>query len=147
MNLRFKAFLTVTFAFVFTIAFFIDCRSKSNVQPKTEVAQTVTDKIDSPSEASKSEYLNDVPKKVIKVYEYILEYDKAMPGYVGGRIFQNREKKLPKSSSNGNGIEYREWDVNPKKPGKNRGAERLITGDNRSAYYTKDHYKTFIQFK
>ena len=50
-------------------------------------------------------------------------------------------------SNNGNRIEYKEWDVNPKKPGKNRGAERLITGDNRSAYYTKDHYKTFIQFK
>jgi len=134
--LRFKSFIISFIAFAFATTFFIECRSKASVQPKTETPQSVTDKLASPSEARNGDYLNDVPKKVIKVYEY-----------VGGRIFQNRERKLPKSSNNGNRIEYKEWDVNPKKPGKNRGAERLITGDNRSAYYTKDHYKTFIQFK
>jgi ribonuclease T1 len=28
-------------------------------------------------------------------------------------------------------------------PGTNRGAERLVTGSDGSAYYTSDHYQTF----
>ncbi|MBX3236829.1 MAG: hypothetical protein KF814_11805 [Nitrospiraceae bacterium] len=61
-----------------------------------------------------------------------------VPGYVGGRTFQNRERRLPRGS-------YREYDVHPKVPGKNRGAERIVI-DQRTgkAYYTGDHYKTFI---
>jgi ribonuclease T1 len=41
---------------------------------------------------------------------------------------------------------YREWDVNPKKKGKNRGAERLVTSEKR-AWYTRDHYETFEELK
>jgi ribonuclease T1 len=59
------------------------------------------------------------------------------PGYVGGRTFGNRERRLPRGS-------YREYDVNPKQPGKSRGAERIVierrTG---KAYYSRDHYETF----
>jgi guanyl-specific ribonuclease Sa len=60
------------------------------------------------------------------------------PGYVGGRTFQNREQRLPRG-------QYREYDVNPRIRGKNRGAERIVieqrTGE---AYYTADHYRTFV---
>jgi ribonuclease T1 len=60
-----------------------------------------------------------------------------LPGYVGGRVFENRELRLPKGR-------YREYDVNPKIRGRNRGPERLVierrTG---KAYYTQDHYRTF----
>jgi ribonuclease T1 len=61
-----------------------------------------------------------------------------LPGYVGGRAFQNREQTLPCGR-------YREYDVHPKVPGKNRGAERIVI-DQRTgkAYYTADHYRTFI---
>ena len=61
-----------------------------------------------------------------------------LPGYVGGRAFQNRERTLPRGR-------YREYDVHPKVPGKNRGAERIVI-DQRTgkAYYTADHYRTFI---
>jgi guanyl-specific ribonuclease Sa len=61
-----------------------------------------------------------------------------LPGYVGGRPFQNREQALPRGR-------YREYDVHPKLPGKNRGAERIVI-DQRTgkAYYTADHYRTFI---
>ena len=40
---------------------------------------------------------------------------------------------------------YREYDVHPKVPGKNRGAERIVI-DQRTgkAYYTADHYRTFV---
>ncbi|MCS6318609.1 MAG: guanine-specific ribonuclease N1 and T1 [Nitrospira sp.] len=61
-----------------------------------------------------------------------------LPGYVGGRTFQNRERVLPRGR-------YREYDVHPKVPGKNRGAERIVI-DQRTgkAYYTADHYRTFV---
>ncbi|HJT19822.1 MAG TPA: ribonuclease domain-containing protein [Nitrospira sp.] len=61
-----------------------------------------------------------------------------LPGYVGGREFQNRERRLPPGR-------YREYDVNPKVRGRPRDAERIVieqqTG---TAYYTGDHYRTFI---
>jgi len=37
--------------------------------------------------------------------------------------------------------------VNPRMPGKNRGPERLVTGSDGSAYYTADHYKSFIKIR
>jgi ribonuclease T1 len=61
-----------------------------------------------------------------------------LPGYIGGRDFQNRERRLPRGR-------YREYDVNPKMRGRARDAERIVierrTG---KAYYTGDHYRTFI---
>jgi ribonuclease T1 len=61
-----------------------------------------------------------------------------LPGYVGGRTFQNRERRLPAGR-------YREYDLYPRVPGQNRGPERLIV-DQRTgrAYYTGDHYRTFV---
>jgi ribonuclease T1 len=63
---------------------------------------------------------------------------KPLPGYVGGKTFYNRERKLPPS-------QYREYDVHPVRPGRNRGPERLVI-DQRTgkAYYTQDHYDTFV---
>jgi len=59
-------------------------------------------------------------------------------GYIGGRTFRNRERHLPAGS-------YREYDVNPKVHGQDRGAERIVI-ERRSgrAYYTPDHYETFV---
>jgi len=63
---------------------------------------------------------------------------KALPGYIGGRVFQNRERRLPRGH-------YREYDVNPKKRGRPRDAERIIIEqDSGRAYYTGDHYRTFM---
>jgi ribonuclease T1 len=62
-----------------------------------------------------------------------------LSGYVGGRAFHNRERQLPAGR-------YREYDVHRRVPGQNRGPERLvidqITG---RAYYTDDHYRTFVR--
>ena len=60
-----------------------------------------------------------------------------LPGYIGGKEFRNRERRLPHGR-------YREYDVNRKIPGRSRGAERLVI-EQRSgkAYYTDDHYRTF----
>jgi ribonuclease T1 len=88
-----------------------------------------------------------VPEKVQKVLQYVDEHHKAPQGYVGGRTFQNRERRLPLKDRAGKPIRYREWDVNPKVRGKNRGPERLVTGSDGSAYYTPDHYRTFIKIR
>ena len=88
-----------------------------------------------------------VPAKVAKVLRYVDEHDKAMPGYEGGRNFGNFEKRLPQTDKKNRRIRYREWDVNPLKKGVNRGAERLVTGSDGGAYYTKDHYKSFIKIR
>lgn len=70
-----------------------------------------------------------------------------MPGYVGGRHFGNFEKRLPQNDASGRRIHYREWDVNPLQPGVNRGPERLVTGSDGSAYYTRDHYLSFLTIR
>lgn len=89
---------------------------------------------------------DEVPVYAYQILAYIRTRDKAPKGYAGGRIFYNREKRLPGYDQHGKPVRYREWDVHPHIKGHNRGPERLITSPE-SAYYTKDHYKTFIQVK
>ncbi len=86
----------------------------------------------------------NAPKKALRVLKYIRENGVAMSGYVGGRRFGNFEGLLPKKEASGKRIDYQEWDVNPKIQGKNRGAERLITGSDGKEYYTGDHYESFL---
>ena len=59
-------------------------------------------------------------------------------GYVGGRAFQNRERRLPAGR-------YREYDLYPRASGQDRGPERLVIDQTTGrAYYTGDHYRTFV---
>ena len=88
-----------------------------------------------------------VPAKVATVLQHIDTNHKAPLGYEGGRSFHNEEKRLPQKDKEGNAISYQEWDVNPKVQGVNRGAERLVTGSDGSAYYTNDHYRTFTTIR
>jgi ribonuclease T1 len=90
---------------------------------------------------------NRIPAKVYKVLAYIRENKAPMNGYVGGRNFGNRERVLPQKDTNGRRMKFQEWDVNPKKNGKNRGVERIITAENGQAWYTNDHYATFTEIK
>ncbi|WP_084533139.1 ribonuclease domain-containing protein [Nocardia fusca] len=69
------------------------------------------------------------------------------PGTKGGVPFGNREGRLPAADSAGKRIKYQEWDVNPKKPGQSRDAERIVTGSDGSAWYTGDHYDTFTRMR
>ncbi len=86
----------------------------------------------------------DIPQNAIDVLNYVRKYHQPMSGYEGGRVFKNREKRLPIYDEKQHKIYYQEWDIYPKIKGKNRGAERLITGSNQTAYYTNDHYNTFV---
>jgi ribonuclease T1 len=81
----------------------------------------------------------DPLQKAKDLLEAIQQYEgKALPGYIGGREFQNRERRLPRGH-------YREYDVNPKIRVRSRNAERIVieqaTG---RAYYTGNHYRTFM---
>ncbi|UBM57454.1 hypothetical protein LAG90_11555 [Marinilongibacter aquaticus] len=87
------------------------------------------------------------PQAALETLEYIQIHHQAPKGYVGGRKFGNYEQLLPKKTPSGEGIQYQEWDIYPKIKGKNRGAERLVTGSDKSAYYTPDHYAHFIPIK
>jgi guanyl-specific ribonuclease Sa len=87
-----------------------------------------------------------IPTKAFKVLKYVRENGVAPNGYQGGRRFGNYEKRLPQKDEVNRRVNYQEWDVNPKIQGKNRGAERLITSPVK-AYYTSDHYRTFIEMK
>jgi len=91
---------------------------------------------------STAEFSTDSQSPPLKAQE-ILQAVQALqgnplPGYVGGRLFQNRERRLPPGR-------YREYDVNPKRPGRNRGPERIVIEQRTGkAYYTGDHYVTFL---
>ncbi|MFN8280952.1 MAG: ribonuclease domain-containing protein [Saprospiraceae bacterium] len=98
--------------------------------------------------AEHSSLLKDtIPRYAEATLNYILQNGKAPEGYVGGRIFSNREKRLVNYNASGQRISYQEWDVHPKSKLVHRGAERLITGSDGSAYFTSDHYKTFIKIR
>ena len=90
--------------------------------------------------ASQEIKTGEVPEKALKVLQYVRANHSAPDGYVGGRVFQNREKLLPQNEK------YQEWDVNPKVEGQNRGAERLVTSE-KNAYYTQDHYRSFVKIQ
>ncbi|GBL35132.1 hypothetical protein EMGBS15_07270 [Filimonas sp.] len=102
---------------------------------KTQVSQTET------------KQGSDIPQKVYEVLKYVKQHGEAPRGYVGGREFKNREHQLASRSRSGSMIHYREWDVNPKQEGHNRGRERLVTGDDDRAWYSDDHYTTFREVK
>jgi guanyl-specific ribonuclease Sa len=82
--------------------------------------------------------MGPAPERVWNVLDRVDDKGAALQGYSGGSVFQNRDGLLP------GGVSYREWDVNPNVPGVNRGPERLVTGSDGAAYFTTDHYESFI---
>ncbi len=136
MKLRFYSI------FLFLLTFLACAESQKKQNNKNQNDYSKKEKSTQQSDNSQN---GDVPSKAYTVLKYIRANGKAMPDYVGGRNFQNREKRLPLQET-GKKIRYQEWDVNPKERGRNRGAERLITSPDK-AYYTSDHYKTFTQMK
>lgn len=88
-----------------------------------------------------------IPVHARETLAYIRLHGYAPPGHVGGRVFGNYEGLLPRYDARRKRIEYREWDVRPKAEGRSRGAERLVTGSDNRAWYSGDHYRTFIEAK
>lgn len=147
MNIIFKNILLII---LFASQFFLGCRQTTK-QESYKAAEASTQKSEQKKRNVKSESTDyqsnkqsKIPQKVYEVLKYIKENGIAPDGYVGGRKFGNYEKLLPQKDENGRRINYQEWDVNPKKQGRNRGVERLVTGSDGRAYFTKNHYKSFI---
>jgi ribonuclease T1 len=79
-----------------------------------------------------------VPQKAIDVLKIVRTTGQPPDGYVGGRVFENRENRLPADG------DYREFDVDPHNG--QRNAERLIVEwKTKKAWYTGDHYQTFTE--
>ena len=128
-------------AALFAVVWFVQQRRQQSVLPEKNT----------PTAAAPGKTANptasEMPDYVREVLVFVQKNGQAPEGYLGGREFQNREKRLPLTGPSGQRIRYREWDVHPKVPGQNRGAERLVTGSDHSAWYTKDHYDTFIRLE
>jgi len=123
-------------------AFFVGKRFNNAIQPSVAATTVTTVQQETQTVSTSQEQSNSsVPQKVLDVLAYVKQHGEAPEGYVGGRVFQNREHRLPPTTT------YHEWDVNLKERGQNRGTERLITGEDKSAYFTNDHYRTFTKIE
>ncbi|PWT76262.1 MAG: hypothetical protein C5B46_01445, partial [Proteobacteria bacterium] len=71
-----------------------------------------------------------------------IDNDGPFPYANDGRIFQNREARLPRRP---NGY-YREYTV-PTPGARDRGARRIVTGREGERYYTADHYRRFDRIR
>ncbi len=94
--------------------------------------------IDQASVVQPSRQTRGIPEKVRDLFTQLeARHGEPLPGYVGGRDFQNRERRLPRGR-------YREYDVNPKLRGRPRDGERIVIEQQTGkAYYSADHYRTF----
>jgi ribonuclease T1 len=92
-----------------------------------------------PSASASKKPERTAPQKAYDLLEQLQQRQgEPLPGYAGGREFRNRERRLPKGF-------YREYDVNPRTRGRPRDAERIVIEQNTGkAYYTRDHYRTFV---
>lgn len=137
--------LTIAFILGWGISYFYHTKSVT-----IEDKRIVSSESNSVRTNSAKEVLNAVdnstsqfPDYALETLEYIREHKEAPAGYVGGRVFQNREGLLPKLDVKGVKINYQEWDVHAKEQGQNRGTERLVTSSLGDAYFTSDHYRSF----
>jgi ribonuclease T1 len=110
--------------------------SKSAPSP---APSTTTSRVLDPSETTSE--TEGVPSKALQVLAYVRRTGQAPARHEGGRIFENRERQLPRQGR------YREYDVDPlPPPGSNRNAERLVVEEkSQRAWYTPNHYRTFIE--
>jgi ribonuclease T1 len=102
-------------------------------------ADTIVSSVSSPDRIEPTNLLTTPPRKAYDLLKQLEERGGVpLPGYIGGRDFQNRERRLPRGY-------YREYDVNPKIRGRRRDAERIVIEQRTGkAYYTGDHYRTFV---
>lgn len=129
--------------------------ASSSVATSTQVKPGASTKAAQPtSSAQKSsaqQVSSDAPARVLAT---LVEIDAGRwpdsanaVGTKGGVTFRNSEGRLPAVGAGGGRVVYQEWDVNPKKNGQGRDAERIVTGNDGSAWYTLDHYETFTRIR
>lgn len=106
--------------------------------PEAEISAPVQG-MSGPGSGSQQAIDRAAPDKAYALLEALKRRNgEPLPGYAGGKTFQNRERRLP-------GGRYKEYDVNRRLPGRSRDAERLVIEQRTGkAYYTGDHYRTFL---
>jgi len=107
--------------------------------PSVQPARSALHKATPPLDRQLHRAAKDPLQKAKDLLEAIQQHEgKAFPGYIDGGAFQNRERRLPRGH-------YRKYDVNPKIRVRSRDAERIvIEQDSGRAYYTGNHYRTFM---
>ena len=88
-----------------------------------------------------------VPAYALETLHYVQQHGRSPEGYEGGRVFTNYEGRLPARDESGQSVRYQEWDVHPHEAHVNRGAERLVTGSDGSAWFSNDHYQNFTRVR
>lgn len=143
-NNKTKFWIGIAIAFIlgWGISYFYHTKSVTIEDKRFESTRT-SNQVEAQQAASLKNETDQFPDYALETLEYVREHTQAPAGYVGGRVFQNRENQLPKTDDKGIKIDYQEWDVHPKMQGQNRGAERLVTSSNGDAYFTSDHYRSF----
>jgi ribonuclease T1 len=119
------------------IALFFGVVATPAVPPGMPVAPELASVAAAPLEQTRPAAV--VPQRARDVLALIrARHGEPPPGHIGGRVFQNRERRLPPGR-------YREYDVNAKQPGRPRDAERIVIDQQTGqAYYSGDHYRTFV---
>lgn len=115
-------------------------QAQATAQTKaTPTAQSSQASASTPTRTASAATTNPaVPAKAYETLRYVEAHNgDPPPNYQGGTTFENRERRLP------NG-QYKEYDVDPRGRG-GRNAERIVINQSSGqAYYTGDHYDTFI---
>lgn len=98
---------------------------------------------------ARSEFVQGpIPEKPVQLLERLDTTGEKFPNIKGGQPWHNRpepgRERLPTSTADGRPIAYKEYELEPKIPGQKRPSPRLVTGDDGSAYYTRDHYHKFF---
>jgi ribonuclease T1 len=134
-NLKFFGSLILAAIGLLWATFDPSFHSKSPPVTRSSTTSRVVDHVD-PMDVKQG-----VPPKVLQVLAYVRRTRQPPPHYEGGRIFENREGKLPRQGR------YREYDVDPLPSlNRSRNAERLVLEEkSQRAWYTFDHYHTFIE--
>jgi ribonuclease T1 len=85
--------------------------------------------------------IDELPKEARKTLELITQGG-PFPYGRDGAVFGNFERRLPIKRRG----YYREYTVST--PGRSdRGARRIVAGENGECYYTQDHYRTFRKIR
>lgn len=116
--------------------------SSSTSSTTTNVVSPIPDQPDNSNIGISHLLLSQAPRHVRKMINYLKSIRHFTPtkGYKGGKVFRNREGKLPRDKK------YREYDVHPTIQNQSRGKERLVIDEQKTVfYYTKDHYNTFVK--
>lgn len=88
---------------------------------------------------------NNIPRAAYVTLLYYQLYKQAPPSFNILKKFHSEKSGLPVQDQNGKPIDYTESDIFPTIPSINRGNQRIIIGNDGSAYFTPDHYQSFVE--